>query len=548
MPSLVVGPLLRYVGETAATVWVETDAECEVEVLGHRARTFQIANHHYAIVAVQGLRPGEVQPYEVALDGTRCWPQGDAPASVIRTLPVGQKLRVAFGSCRVSAPQRPPYALSCDDHDEGLGVDALDAMAVRMQARPYGEWPELLLLAGDQVYADEVSPAVKQFIRQRRDVRQPPWEQVADFEEYTQLYREAWTDPRLRWLFSTMPTAMIFDDHDLHDDWNTSEAWVRQMRAQPWWEGRIIGAFMSYWVYQHLGNLSPSELAEDGLYRQVTSSENPTDVLRAFAIRAAHETDGSQWSYARPLGTSRLVVIDSRAGRVLKDGHRSMLDAEEWQWLERQVTGGVDHLLLATSLPFLLTPALHYLEAWNEAVCAGAWGRRFASLGERMRQGLDLEHWAAFEESFGRLSRMILEVASGARGAPPATITLLSGDVHHTYLTRAWPAGANGNAPAAGSLIYQVVCSPFRHPLDANDRRAMKGAMSKPATAAARRLARRAGVPAPDLAWEVVEPPTFANSVATVTCDGRSAELMIEKTGPDWRSPTLETVLQRRLT
>ncbi|HLY48656.1 MAG TPA: alkaline phosphatase D family protein [Solirubrobacteraceae bacterium] len=548
MPSLVVGPLLRYVGETAATVWVETDAECEVEVLGHRARTFQIANHHYAIVAVQGLRPGEVQPYEVALDGTRCWPQGDAPASVIRTLPVGQKLRVAFGSCRVSAPQRPPYALSCDDHDEGLGVDALDAMAVRMQARPYGEWPELLLLVGDQVYADEVSPAVKQFIRQRRDVRQPPWEQVADFEEYTQLYREAWTDPRLRWLFSTMPTAMIFDDHDLHDDWNTSEAWVRQMRAQPWWEGRIIGAFMSYWVYQHLGNLSPSELAEDGLYRQVTSSENPTDVLRAFAIRAAHETDGSQWSYARPLGTSRLVVIDSRAGRVLKDGHRSMLDAEEWQWLERQVTGGVDHLLLATSLPFLLTPALHYLEAWNEAVCAGAWGRRFASLGERMRQGLDLEHWAAFEESFGRLSRMILEVASGARGAPPATITLLSGDVHHTYLTRAWPAGANGNAPAAGSLIYQVVCSPFRHPLDANDRRAMKGAMSKPATAAARRLARRAGVPAPDLAWEVVEPPTFANSVATVTCDGRSAELMIEKTGPDWRSPTLETVLQRRLT
>ena len=35
MPSLVLGPLLRHVGEHDATVWVETDAACTVEVLGH---------------------------------------------------------------------------------------------------------------------------------------------------------------------------------------------------------------------------------------------------------------------------------------------------------------------------------------------------------------------------------------------------------------------------------------------------------------------------------------------------------------------------------
>ena len=32
MPKLVLGPLLRYVGETQATVWVETDAAAQVEV------------------------------------------------------------------------------------------------------------------------------------------------------------------------------------------------------------------------------------------------------------------------------------------------------------------------------------------------------------------------------------------------------------------------------------------------------------------------------------------------------------------------------------
>jgi len=29
-PALVVGPVLRYVGQTEATVWVEVDAACQV--------------------------------------------------------------------------------------------------------------------------------------------------------------------------------------------------------------------------------------------------------------------------------------------------------------------------------------------------------------------------------------------------------------------------------------------------------------------------------------------------------------------------------------
>ena len=35
----------------------------------------------------------------------------------------------------------------------------------------------------------------------------------------------------MRWLLSTVPTAMIFDDHDVIDDWNTSRDWVAKMRA-----------------------------------------------------------------------------------------------------------------------------------------------------------------------------------------------------------------------------------------------------------------------------------------------------------------------------
>ena len=37
MADLILGPLLRYLDEHKATVWVETDAPCEVEVLGTRS-------------------------------------------------------------------------------------------------------------------------------------------------------------------------------------------------------------------------------------------------------------------------------------------------------------------------------------------------------------------------------------------------------------------------------------------------------------------------------------------------------------------------------
>ncbi|HYT26236.1 MAG TPA: alkaline phosphatase D family protein, partial [Actinomycetota bacterium] len=439
MASLVLGPLLRYVGEAQATVWVETDTPCEVEVLGHRSATFHVEGHHYALVVVEGLEPGRAYAYQVRLDGGLAWPEPGSrfPPSSIRTLDPagrGRPLKLVFGSCRVAAPHEPPYTLPRAADKRGREVDALRTYALRMLAEPPEAWPHALFMLGDQVYADDTSPGTREFIRSRRDTSQPPGEEVADFEEYTHLYLESWGEPVLRWLLSTVPSAMIFDDHDVHDDWNTSAAWVASMRAEPWWQERIESALASYWLYQHLGNLAPAELAGDPLYAKVQAAGDGGPVLRELAARADREAEGTRWSYHRDFGTTRLLVVDSRCGRVLDGSRREMLDPAEWRWVEEGMTGEFDHLLVATSLPFLLAPGTHHLEAWNEAVCAGAWGRAMAKLGEQLRQAADLEHWAAFGSSFERLARLLLEVASGRRGPAPASVVLLSGDVHHAYL------------------------------------------------------------------------------------------------------------------
>src|SRR5919107_855771 len=432
MAILVLGPLLRYTGAHDATIWVETDGPCEVQVtvdgMGHRARTFSVEGHHYALVLIRDLEPGSYYEYSVALDGEQVWPEESYPfpPPAIRTIAPDGTLDLAFGSCRIFAPHEPPYTLKRGLTKGRYGRDALYTLALKMRREPHETWPDALLLLGDQIYADEVSAGTRDFIRSRRDPDEPPGEEVADFEEYTHLYWDSWKDPAIRWLLSTVPSAMIFDDHDVNDDWNTSEAWLKRMRSKPWWEERIVGAFMSYWIYQHLGNLSPQELEEDELFNQVQEAEDATRVLREFAYRAHRTSGGTRWSYHRDFGRVRLIMMDSRAGRVLDEGERSMLDDEEWAWIEEKAGGDFDHLLLGTSLPVFLMSAMHHLEAWNEAVCRGVWGRRAAKLGESIRQLLDLEHWAAFQDSFERLAALLKSVASGERsnGKPPASVVV----------------------------------------------------------------------------------------------------------------------------
>jgi hypothetical protein len=525
MPGLVLGPLLRYTGSTQATVWVETDAPCEVAVLDARRRTFCVEGHHYALVVLSDLDEGSVRSYEVHLDGERAWPPDDGrPPSTIHTREHERHARLVFGSCRVGDPQRPPYTLARSEHPLGFGIDALWALSRRLQSG-HEEWPDCLLLLGDQVYADETSEGTRAFIRARRDTSRAPGEQVADFEEYARLYQETWSDPDIRWLLSTVPSTMIFDDHDVHDDWNISEAWIREMRATSWWDERITGAFMSYWIYQHIGNLAPPELADEPLLAQLASEDDGGSRLREFARAVDREPAASRFAFHRDFGRSRLVVIDSRAARVLADGRRDMVDEEEWRWIAEHAAGAYDHLVIASTLPVFMTPGVDGLEAWNEAVCSGAWGRLAARAGEKLRRALDLEHWPAFRRSFTMMIELLHELAEGPDA--PGSISLIGGDVHTAYVAEV------ALGPRQKSPVFQIVCSPFRNPLRPRERRVVRLFSTRAVGVVSRALARSARVPRPDATWRLVSPMTFDNSVAVLELDERRARLTIRRSAPE---------------
>lgn len=563
MAELILGPMLRHVDRTTATVWVETDASCTVEVhangVAHRAPTFTVHGHHYALVIVRGLEPDSVTPYQVHLDGVGRWPEPDAgmPESVIRTTVHRRPVRILFGSCRAAAPHEPPYSLERDRDDDARGVDALWAHAIRLLDLPPDEWPDLALFVGDQVYADDTSPRASERIERRRARQEgvvppellPPEDVVADFDEYTWLYHEAWSGRIERWFLSVVPTAMIFDDHDVIDDWNISASWVEDIRAEPWWQEHIIGGMVSYWIHQHLGNQSPDQIEAEGMLAALESMDDGTEYLRAWAFESEHFTPvpgGYRFSHARDVGGVRIVVIDARNGRVLEPRRRRMVDADEWAWVTVRALAPCDHLVLVSSVPVFVPPGIHGLQQWNEAVCDGRWGRRAARWAERIRRSLDLEDWSAFDRSFGEMLELLRRVTTddSAGRRAPATTTVVAGDIHFAYVAGIHlDRGHRGRPP-----VRQVVSSPMRNALVTTERGVIRFVSGRAGSRLGRLLARLAGRPAPDHRFELEDGPYFNNNIGMLTFGSDTgARVVVEQSRADDERPVLDVVIDRPL-
>ncbi|MEP6298938.1 MAG: alkaline phosphatase D family protein, partial [Ilumatobacter sp.] len=511
------------------------------EVLGHGADTFEVSGHHYALVIVEGLVPDSITPYEVHVDGVQEWPLAGRhdPPSVIQTSGSETTPRLLIGSCRAAAPHEPPYTLDLAMNSEGRGVDTLWAHAERMKSEPPSEWPSLVVFAGDQIYADDSSPQARERIEERRaESVDLDSSKVHDYDEYCWLYSEAWSAPPERWLLSTVPSAMIFDDHDMIDDWNISASWIADMRDEETWRERAVNGMMSYWVHQHLGNLSPDRIREDGMLDRLVASDDPTGVLRAWAVEcfeAAGTEGGCQFSYSRRVGNVTVVVVDCRNGRVLTDEERLMVQRSEWEDIRSAAMEADGHVLFVTSLPVFLADGIHDLHVWSQRLCAGSWGRPGRRIGERVRRALDLEDWPAFPESFAMFRTLIDDLR--ARPDPPRSIVVASGDIHFSYAARV------ASFDSDGPDVWQIVSSPIRNALIPHERGAMRFSLTRSGARVGsmlRRLA-RGGDTRPVI--DVVAGPFFANNMCEVIYESDRIEVAFEQsTSSDGDEPDLNEV------
>ena len=396
----------------------------------------------------------------------------DGPRPTIHMREGERQARLVFGSCRVGAPREPAlHALA----DRGSGRASGSTRSGRTrggfrQAKRRGR-------TACSCSATRSTPT--------RCRRRPPRSSRRAAARRRAAGRSG---RRLRGVHAALPRVVVRPGHPLaardgavDDDLRRPRSERRlehlaspgssEMRALPWWDERVTSAFMAYWLYQHLGNLSPPELAEEAMFAQVQRRRGrraaPSNVRAHVRSRVGREPVGVL-PRLRTLAPARdRLACCARARRR----HRDMVDADEWDWIVDHARGSFDHLIIATTLPAYAPHGIHHLEAWNEAVCDGRWGSLAARLGERLRRAVDLEHWAAFQRSFEQLVDLLRAVSRGARRRAAR-------DDHRPERGRPHDVrrARSISAPNAGSSrVYQLVCSPFRNPLSPSQRRIGQG-------------------------------------------------------------------------
>ncbi len=130
----------------------------------------------------------------------------------------------------------------------------------------------------------------------------------------------------------------------------------------------------------------------------------------------------------------------------------------------------------------------------------------------------------------------------GRRPDAPATICVLSGDVHHAYA-----AQAHFPTPTT-SKVYQLTCSPLHNYVPFAMKIAFRIFWSR---FVERTLHLLLGlvlrVPKPSFTWERLDGPYFGNELAEFIARGRYAETALRKSAPSSDEAQLHTVARREL-
>ncbi|MFT9597305.1 hypothetical protein [Mesobacillus sp.] len=264
-----------------------------------------------------------------------------------------------------------------------------------------------------------------------------------------------------RRLMANTPTYMIFDDHDLTDDWNISEKWTSSVRESSLGKHIIGNGLAAYWFFQGWGN-EPEGFDQ-------TFFQNVNSYLASTSIDSASYNDGlnylwdyHSWHFIAPT-VPKTVFLDTRTqrefdprpkaiklGRMIEETTRTplLISKEGWEAISRKLIQSgwksKTPLNIVSPTPFygmgLIESFLH------------KYVYPFKVLGFPVQTTFDFDGWKYNGKGF---HSFISQVASW----DPAYCILLSGDVHFSSSVKSDVEFSSGEKHS----FYQFTSSPIHN-------------------------------------------------------------------------------------
>lgn len=247
--------------------------------------------------------------------------------------------------------------------------------------------------------------------------------------------------PGVARVFAHLSTLMIFDDHDITDDWNLSAQWEETAYGHPF-SKRIIGnALLAYLLCQGWGNQPQvfSDLLSQTQTLTAHALDNCLDATRQDELLETLLTF-QHWHYVLPT-TPALVVLDTRTRRwrsefTLKQPS-GLLD---WEALSELQQALLDH-----PSAIIVSPAPIFGVKLIETV-----QKVFSWCGYPLL--VDAENWMAHRGA----AQVILNIFRHSR--TPGNYVILSGDVHYSFVYEVLIRHRN-----AGPKIWQITSSGIKN-------------------------------------------------------------------------------------
>jgi len=251
----------------------------------------------------------------------------------------------------------------------------------------------------------------------------------------------------IRRLLANIPVYMIFDDHEVTDDWNLNPAWEANMYGNRFGKRIISNALAAYWAFQGWGN-DPDKFDDvfmDSIEAHLNRHQASGTEADTFETQMLNRQDVSRWSYTLPTKPFT-IVLDTRMHR--ESGSHGLAGA--CVLMNRQARGWLAQVLQQqrsdeqADYPLLLVSA--------SPVFGFARMEKFQQIALELGLSpatLDLESW---REGFELLESVLTQPASGIQA-----VTVLSGDVHYSFSAQDQFKSAN---TAKAIDVAQLTSSP----------------------------------------------------------------------------------------